>query len=149
MARPKEHNWPDLFDSFNKAEKKDNTLTLERWCGEQKLAYTNTSKHFSELRKLRIEKYLAKTREILTEAAPQTATNLVRISNLQDDGKETIAAKAAIAVLDRVGLSPQVAQVQVIQSNQQNLIAPVLFAAQHLNDAGDMLKPIVEVDDDE
>jgi hypothetical protein len=128
------YNWPDLYTKFLKlqdeAKDQGQHLSLETFCNDNNLSYTNSSRQFAELARLL-------TGNKLALLAPKAAKKLGELLDVED---EAIQHKAATAILDRAGHSPAAIQV-AIQNNVTNTIAlPPIFPANYANELKDMLE---------
>lgn len=134
MPAPLKHNWPSLWKEFK--DRPDKALTQADWCILKGLSQTDTSKHFSVYRKEERERAIEEARQALATAAP-VSVGVLRASLHSDD--ENLRQKAATAILDRAGLSPQAVTVQVQQVNAQQAVVVPLIAGK---DADDLAKLI-------
>ncbi len=120
MASPKDYNWPALFKDFESSN-----LTQRQWCLDHEMNETNTSREFSFLRRERAEKNIEKARLILSGAAPLAALTVERHLDSEDEG---IQQRAAFGILGTVGLSAQVAAIQVNNKTEVNILAVPIFS---------------------
>ena len=90
---------------------------LKDFCQHKSISYTYTSKKFAAMDREEEETAIAKARRILAKAGPVTAQGLVELTASTD---LTIRLKAIDNLLNKIGLSPQVAAVQINNSNSLN-----------------------------
>lgn len=91
---------------------------LRDFCEHKKISYTYTSKKFAAQDKEAEEASIAKAKRALAKAAPAAADKLESLLNSSD---EAISLKASRELLNKVGISSQVAAVHVINGNQTNI----------------------------
>lgn len=120
MAAIKEYNWPDLFKRFESSN-----LTQRQWCLDNNMNETNTAREFAALRRERAEKNIEKARMILSGAAPLAAS---KVREQIDSEDESISQKASFGILGAVGLSAQVAAIQINNKTDVNILAVPIFA---------------------
>ncbi len=115
---------------------------LRTWCATKiidgkPLNYTYASKQFSEIARLEESEDVALARRKLARFAPNAAE---KIGNLVDSEDENVALKASTAIVDRVGLNPQAAIINVQNTNAVGVIIPPMFSDDSRADLKEMLQ---------
>ena len=121
---PSKHNWKALLSEFELDFTNCKVSTMKEFAINRGLNYTLASREFSALKKERAKTYIEAAQGKLAEGSFAAANRLVSLADSED---ENVAVKASVAVLDRVGISPAVAQVNVTQQVQNNLVLPPMF----------------------
>ena len=125
----KVYDWGKLFSEYVDLVRSDPKHSLRGFCKSHKIAYAHCSKMFSDHGRL-----LAG--QILAHGAAPAAQRLVELS--QDKNKD-LGLRAATAVLDRAGHSPQATIINLNnQVNTQLQIAP-LFKENYSRDVNSFL----------
>lgn len=119
MGRPAENNWKALHREWERTT----GLTLMEFCEARTLNYTNTSRNFQKIDDANSEHDKRLTARILTKNGPDSARQLVALSNSED---EAISLKAVTANLGMIGFSAQSA----VMANQVNVQVnlPAMFS---------------------
>ncbi len=131
MAAIKDYDWPKLFKDYEASN-----LTQRQWCADNEMNETNTAREFSALRRERAQRNIEKAQMILSGAAP-LAARTVKDKLTSDD--ENIALKAGFGILGAVGLSPQVAAIQVNNKIDVQVLAVPIFAAEYASELDNFL----------
>ena len=137
------HDWPAYLKEFEAKISKVSSFTLREYADQKSLNYELCSRRFTELRNSRAETYLQRAKAKLMELAPKAVD---RLGALTDSVDENVATRATLGLLDRVGLSAPVAQLQMIQQNQNNIVIPSLMSTGHSEDIGGMFGKTVDVE---
>jgi hypothetical protein len=105
-------------------EKERDNLTTRQICDKYELVYNTISKKFAEIAKEEMDNAIAKAKRMLAKSAPIAVGQLETLLNSND---ERIQGDAAKAILDRTGLSPQAATINIqnVQAGQA-VIVPLL-----------------------
>lgn len=142
MAAPIVYDWKALHKEY--ALSGMNRLDFATLKG---IPYTNLSR---QLHKIDVEleaRYREQTKIALLQGAPGAAQGLVDASNNTND--PALQQRAQIAILDRIGFTPQAASINVMNVNAgQAVIAPMFANPELAEDFKAMLAGTQETDAD-
>lgn len=143
IGAPVIHDWEEYYKQFVEANQV-NEIFLKPWCLKRGLNYTNTSRKFASIEREQENHRLAKTRAKLAKLAPEAVDTLHR--NMGSDD-EKVSSGAAVAILDRAGLAPQVATTRItnIQASNSQIVIPPLFAGVYQSNAERMLGGTINI----
>jgi hypothetical protein len=127
MAAKLMHNWPALLAEYDTRLLLEPNFTQIAFCNEKKLDESMLSREFSRLRKSRAQIYIDQAQSKLGETAHKAANKLSNLIEMGSD--DNVQFKASVAVLDRVGISPQAVQVNIQNSNQMAVVMPPMFGS--------------------
>lgn len=158
-------NWEALCLQFSTEKAAGKIKTAREFCDQNALSYFTFSRKFARsarqispsikrriINEVKAElqsEYLSKAKAILSKASPDAAQTLVDGLDAERSmvvDKELISvtdphaqSDNAIRILDRVGISPAVAQVNINQQNIQALVIPPLFASEEAQNLKTMM----------
>lgn len=117
------YDWDFRWREFQAQKLLNPALTLRDYTTAQELPYYQASRTFTSYRRREQEEKIEEAREKLAKGAPVAAQTIVD-ALMSDD--ENVRLKAATANLDRVGLTPKTAEVNVLNVQAgQAVIAPI------------------------
>lgn len=109
---------------------------LLAWCTKKEISYSYASKKFSEIDRIEDMENLAVARRRLARMSPQAAQRLGELTDSEDEGTKL---KASTAILDRVGLNPQAATINIQNVNATQIQIPPMFAEENRDDLKQLL----------
>lgn len=115
------------FEALYKEHDQDHpNLTRQEFAALKGIGYTYLSREFHKIDEREEERYRRNAKRILLQAAPDAARGLRETAN-NNNTPINFRTTAQTAILDRIGISPQSANLQATQVNIQVNIPP-LFA---------------------
>lgn len=118
-----QHDWPALWKEFLASGKKQRA-----WAESKGLNETFVSREFAAFRRQRAERQIEKAKLMLASNAALAVRSLAsHVTN--EDGN--IAIKASNSILGAIGISSQVAAIQINNKVETNIMAVPIFAAQY------------------
>jgi len=131
------HDWMALRNEWEASGVK----YLRDWCKSKivngkEINYQYASKQFAEIARLEEQEDIASARRKLAKFAPKAVE---AIGLLTDSEDENVKLKASTAIVDRVGLNPQSATINIQNTNATQVIIPAMFADSSRDDLKRML----------
>lgn len=131
------HDWMALRNEWEASGVK----YLRDWCkakivNGKEINYQYASKQFAEIARLEEQENLSIARNKLARFAPKAVETIGQLTDSED---ENIKLKASTAIVDRVGLNPQSATINIQNTNATQVIIPAMFADSSRDDLKRML----------
>ncbi len=126
------YNWGALLREYLELKRVEPSLTLKVWVTRKDMPYTWTSRQFALLSR-------QVAGETLAMLAPRAAERLGDFLDAQPE----FALKAATAILDRAGHSPQAVTLTVNQQTNVQFAIPPLFSADYVQRVNKLIRPVV------
>lgn len=131
------HNWLELRNEWEASGVK----YLRDWCKQKivngkEINYQYASKQFAEIARLEEQENLSIARNKLARFAPKAVDTIGQLTDSED---ENVKLKASTAIVDRVGLNPQSATINIQNTNATQVIIPAMFADSSRDDLKRML----------
>lgn len=114
------HDWPALWKEFL-----GSNLKQRLWAERKGLNETYVSREFAQFRRQRAERQIEKARLLLASNAALAVRSLASHVNNEDGN---IAVRASNSILGAVGLSAQVAAIQINNKVDVAILAQPIFA---------------------
>src|SRR4051812_2575078 len=112
-------DYRQLYDEFRSAKVESVSLTLKTWCARRELNYTGISRNFAPYKK-------DEAKTVLESLAPLAVAELARLLKCADPA---IRMRAALAILDRAGLSPAAVNINVVPESFLAQVPPLFEAS--------------------
>jgi hypothetical protein len=129
----KKHDWEAFYKAHQKSE-----MTLKDYCASVEVPYFLASRNMAAIKRRVEQEQIEKARHLLAKKAPAAAERLIEVLEQEEDSN--IILKASTALLDRVGVTPKAAEVNILNVQAgQAVIAPLFSDPEMASNLKEML----------